>query len=106
MSFSGAEPAEKEQHRWPSCHSWFVVSSSPFHGLPGSRRRIRTGRRVSITRRYFHESPVLCFSSPARACARGLIVLGKGISARVVTLFVFGGVAQIGREPDRPLIEL
>lgn len=29
----------------------------------------------------------------------------KGISVRAITLFIFGGVAQITREPDRPMTE-
>ena len=33
------------------------------------------------------------------------IARGFGMSIRGITLFVFGGVAQIGREPDRPMTE-
>jgi Zn-dependent protease/predicted transcriptional regulator len=29
----------------------------------------------------------------------------KGIKVKAITLFIFGGVAQISREPDRPMIE-
>jgi Zn-dependent protease/predicted transcriptional regulator len=29
----------------------------------------------------------------------------KGINVRAITLFIFGGVAQISREPDRPMTE-
>ncbi len=29
----------------------------------------------------------------------------KGIQVKAITLFIFGGVAQIGREPDRPMTE-
>lgn len=29
----------------------------------------------------------------------------KGINVRAITLFIFGGVAQIAREPDRPMTE-
>jgi Zn-dependent protease len=35
--------------------------------------------------------------------AHSFVALAKGIPVRSVTLFVFGGVAQIGREPDRPM---
>ncbi len=38
--------------------------------------------------------------------AHGFVALAKGISVRSVTLFLFGGVAQIGRRPNRPLTEL
>jgi len=37
--------------------------------------------------------------------AHSFVALAKGIPVRTITLFVFGGVAQIGREPDRPLTE-
>ncbi|MEO8342109.1 MAG: site-2 protease family protein [Nitrospirota bacterium] len=37
--------------------------------------------------------------------AHSFVALAKGIPVRTVTLFAFGGVAQIGREPDRPLTE-
>lgn len=38
--------------------------------------------------------------------AHSFVALAKGIPVRAITLFVFGGVARIGREPDRPLTEL
>jgi Zn-dependent protease len=34
------------------------------------------------------------------------IALRKHIPIRSITLFVFGGIAQLGKEPDRPLTEL
>jgi Zn-dependent protease len=34
------------------------------------------------------------------------VALRKHIPIRAITLFVFGGVAQLGKEPDRPLTEL
>ena len=37
--------------------------------------------------------------------AHSFVAVAKGSPVRSVTLFVFGGVAQIGREPDRPLTE-
>lgn len=37
--------------------------------------------------------------------AHSFVALAKGIPVRSITLFVFGGVAQIGREPDRPMME-
>lgn len=37
--------------------------------------------------------------------AHSFVALAKGIHVRSITLFAFGGVAQIGREPDRPLTE-
>ncbi len=37
--------------------------------------------------------------------AHSFVALAKGIPVRSITLFVFGGVAQIGREPDRPVTE-
>lgn len=37
--------------------------------------------------------------------AHSFVALAKGIPVRSITLFVFGGVAQIGREPDRPATE-
>ncbi len=37
--------------------------------------------------------------------AHSFVALAKGIPVRAITLFVFGGVAQIGREPDRPAVE-
>ncbi|MBX9659433.1 MAG: site-2 protease family protein [Nitrospiraceae bacterium] len=37
--------------------------------------------------------------------AHSFVALAKGIPVRAITLFVFGGVAQIGREPDRPMTE-
>lgn len=37
--------------------------------------------------------------------AHSVVAQTKRIPVRSITLFVFGGVAQIGREPDRPLTE-
>jgi len=37
--------------------------------------------------------------------AHSFVALAKDIPVRSITLFVFGGVAQIGREPDRPMTE-
>jgi Zn-dependent protease/CBS domain-containing protein len=37
--------------------------------------------------------------------AHSFVALAKHIPVRSITLFVFGGVAQIGREPDRPMTE-
>jgi len=37
--------------------------------------------------------------------AHSFVALAKGIPVRSITLFVFGGVAQMGREPDRPMTE-
>lgn len=37
--------------------------------------------------------------------AHSSVALAKGIHVRSSTLFAFGGVAQIGQEPDRPLTE-
>jgi Zn-dependent protease len=37
--------------------------------------------------------------------AHSFVALAKGIPVRAITLFVFGGVAQMGREPDRPMTE-
>lgn len=37
--------------------------------------------------------------------AHSFVALAKRIPVRSITLFVFGGVAQIGREPDRPATE-
>jgi len=34
--------------------------------------------------------------------AHSFVALAKHIPVRSITLFIFGGVAQIGREPDRP----
>lgn len=37
--------------------------------------------------------------------AHSFVALAKGIPVRSITLFVFGGIAQIGREPNRPMTE-
>jgi len=37
--------------------------------------------------------------------AHSFVALAKGIQVRSITLFVFGGIAQLTREPDRPLTE-
>jgi len=37
--------------------------------------------------------------------AHSVVALGWGIPVKSITLFIFGGVANIGREPDRPLAE-
>lgn len=37
--------------------------------------------------------------------AHSLVALAWGIPVKSITLFIFGGVANIGREPDRPLAE-
>jgi Zn-dependent protease/CBS domain-containing protein len=37
--------------------------------------------------------------------AHSLVAQAKRIPVRSITLFIFGGVAQIGREPDRPITE-
>jgi len=37
--------------------------------------------------------------------AHSVVAQAKGIPVRSITLFIFGGLAQIGREPDRPSTE-
>lgn len=37
--------------------------------------------------------------------AHSVVALAWGIPVKSITLFIFGGVANIGREPDRPLAE-
>jgi Zn-dependent protease len=37
--------------------------------------------------------------------AHSLVAIAWGIPVKSITLFIFGGVASIGREPDRPLSE-
>lgn len=37
--------------------------------------------------------------------AHSAVALGWGIPVKSITLFIFGGVANIGREPERPLAE-
>ncbi len=37
--------------------------------------------------------------------AHSIVALGWGIPVKGITLFIFGGVASIGREPERPLAE-
>jgi Zn-dependent protease len=37
--------------------------------------------------------------------AHSVVALAWGIPVKSITLFIFGGVARIGREPDRPLAE-
>jgi Zn-dependent protease len=37
--------------------------------------------------------------------SHSVVALGRGIPVKGITLFIFGGVANIGREPDRPLTE-
>jgi Zn-dependent protease len=37
--------------------------------------------------------------------AHSVVALARGIPVKGITLFIFGGVANIGREPDRPLTE-
>jgi Zn-dependent protease len=37
--------------------------------------------------------------------AHSIVALGWGIPVKGITLFIFGGVANIGREPERPLAE-
>jgi Zn-dependent protease len=37
--------------------------------------------------------------------AHSVVALAWGIPVKSITLFIFGGVASIGREPDRPLVE-
>lgn len=76
---------------------------------------------VSLTRRFASEYPqwteveqyavgiatsLLFFASIlVHELAHGFVALAKGIPVRSVTLFVFGGLAQIGRRPDRPRTE-
>jgi Zn-dependent protease len=37
--------------------------------------------------------------------SHSLVALAKGIPVQGITLFIFGGVSRLGREPHRPLIE-
>jgi Zn-dependent protease len=37
--------------------------------------------------------------------AHSIVALSRGIPVKGITLFIFGGVANIGREPDRPMTE-
>ena len=41
----------------------------------------------------------------AHELAHSVVALAWGIPVKGITLFIFGGVADIGREPDRPLAE-
>ncbi|MDI3466940.1 MAG: hypothetical protein OJF50_005761 [Nitrospira sp.] len=87
-------------------YSWFIIL---FLGT------------VSLTRQFASEYPqwtpseyyavgiatsLLFFASIlVHELAHSFIALVKGIPVRSVILFLFGGVAQIGRRPDRPLTE-
>jgi Zn-dependent protease len=50
---------------------------------------------------------VICFFASVLAHELSHSVLAKreGIPVRGITLFIFGGVSRLGREPDRPLTE-
>ena len=49
---------------------------------------------------------VLVFVSVlAHELSHSVLALRKGIPVRGITLFIFGGVSRLGREPDRPMTE-
>ncbi|MDP3090588.1 MAG: site-2 protease family protein [Nitrospira sp.] len=87
-------------------YSWFIIFFLITFSL--------TGRFASAHPRWTQSehyavgilTSLLFFSSILlHELAHSFVALAKGIPVRSITLFVFGGVAQIGREPDRPLTE-
>lgn len=87
-------------------YSWFIIFFLITFSL--------TGRFVSEHPRWTQAehytvgilTSLLFFSSIfLHELAHSFVALAKGIPVRSITLFVFGGVAQIGKEPDRPLTE-
>ncbi len=87
-------------------YSWFIIFALITFSL--TARFASAHPQWTLTEHYMVgiATSLLFFGSIlVHELAHSFVALAKGIPVRSVTLFVFGGVAQIGREPDRPMTE-
>ncbi|MDO9116571.1 MAG: site-2 protease family protein [Nitrospira sp.] len=87
-------------------YSWFIIFFLITFSLTGRFASAHPQWTVAEHYAVGILTSLLFFSSILlHELAHSFVALAKGIPVRSITLFVFGGVAQIGREPDRPLTE-
>ncbi len=85
--------------------SWFIIFALVTYSLAFSLHDDGRSIAASVTIGIF--TSILLFASVlAHELAHSVVAVRNGIPVRSITLFILGGVAQIGREAPRPKVEL
>ena len=88
-------------------YSWFVIFLLITYSLTTLFGQLHPTWTIAWRVGFGIATSVLFFSSVLlHELGHSVVALKYRIPVRSITLFVFGGIAQIGREPDRPTHEL